>query len=86
MAHSLTTRKNIRVAARRGAVNKSRKQRIKTFFRRAEEAIAGGNVSTIRDKVVEFESELMRGVSRGVYKKNTAIRKLGSLNKRAKRN
>jgi small subunit ribosomal protein S20 len=85
MAHSLSVKKNIRIAARRSAVNRSRKQRIKTFLRRAEEAIVGGDVAVARGKIIEFESELMKGVSKNIYKKNTAIRKLRNLNKKIKR-
>ncbi|MDR2077610.1 MAG: 30S ribosomal protein S20 [Rickettsiales bacterium] len=84
MAHTLTAKKNVRVAARRSAVNKSRKQRIKTFLRKAEEAIASKDRTTSRKKIVEFESELMKGVSKNVYKKNTAVRKLKNLNKKIK--
>ncbi|MDR2778487.1 MAG: 30S ribosomal protein S20 [Rickettsiales bacterium] len=85
MAHTLTAKKNIRVTARRSAVNRSRKQRIKTFLRRAEEAIVGGNTQTVRERIVEFESELMKGVSKNAYRKGTAIRKLRNLNRKAKR-
>ncbi len=84
MAHTLTTKKNIRVTSRKTAINKSRKSRIRTFLRAAENAIASGDRELAKNKFVEFESELMKGVSKKVYKKNTAIRKLKSLSKKIK--
>ena len=69
MAHTLTTKKNIRVTSRKTAINKSRKSRIRTFLRAAENAIASGDRELAKNKFVEFESELMKGVSKKVYKK-----------------
>ncbi|MDR2777230.1 MAG: 30S ribosomal protein S20 [Rickettsiales bacterium] len=82
MAHTLTTKKNIRVTARRTAVNRSRKRKIATYLRKAREAAIGGEINLARAAFVRFESELMKGVSKGVYKKNTAARKLKNLNKK----
>lgn len=82
MAHTLTTKKNIRVTARRTAINKSRKSRIRTFLRALETAIDSKDLALAKTKFVEYESELMKGVSKGVLKKNTAARKLRNLSKR----
>lgn len=79
MAHTLTTKKNIRVTSRRTAINKSRKSRIRTFMRITEETIAKNDKDLAKTKFIEFESELMKGVNKGVYKKNTAARKLRKL-------
>lgn len=79
MAHTLTTKKNIRVTSRRTAINKSRKSRIRTFMRITEDAIAKNDKDLAKTKFIEFESELMKGVNKGVYKKNTAARKLRRL-------
>ena len=84
MAHTLKTKKNIRVTSRKTAINKSRKSRIRTFLRAAENAIASGDRELAKNKFVEFESELMKGVSKKDKKKNTAIRKLKSLSKKIK--
>lgn len=84
MAHTLTTKKNIRVTSRRTAINKSRRSRIRTFLRAVESAIASGDKELAKVKFVEFESELMKGVSKKVYKKNTAIRKLKNVSKKVK--
>ena len=76
MANTLSSKKNIRVAERRTAINKSRKSRIKTFCRKVLEAIETGDKETAKIAFVVFESEIMKGVTKGVYKKNTAARKL----------
>lgn len=76
MANTLSSKKNIRVAERRTAINRSRKSRIKTFCRKVLEAIETGDKETAKIAFVAFESEIMKGVTKGVYKKNTAARKL----------
>ncbi|MDR1425858.1 MAG: 30S ribosomal protein S20 [Rickettsiales bacterium] len=82
MAHTLTTRKNIRTTAKRTAVNRSRKKRIASSMKRASDIARDGTSQATREAFVNFESELMKGVSRGVYKKNTAVRKLKNLSKK----
>lgn len=76
MANTLSSKKNIRVAERRTAINRSRKSRIKTFCRKVLEAIETGDKEAAKIAFVVFESEIMKGVTKGVYKKNTAARKL----------
>lgn len=84
MANTLTTRKNIRVTARRTAINRSRKSRIKTFERKVENAIIQKDKESLKTIFVQYESELMKGVTKGVYKKNTAVRKLKNITKKIK--
>ena len=84
MAHTLTTKKNIRVTSRKTAINKSRKSRIRTFLRKVEDAIAVNDKELAKKALVEFESEIMSGVSKGVYKLNTAARKVSRMAKKIK--
>ena len=84
MAHTLTTKKNIRVTSRKTAINKSRKSRIRTFLRKVEDAIAANDKDLAKKALVEFESEIMSGVSKGVYKLNTAARKVSRMAKKIK--
>lgn len=76
MANTKSAKKNIRVTKRKTKVNKARKSRIKTFFNKVMDAIKGKDPKKAREAFVKFESELMKGVSKKVYKKNTAARKL----------
>lgn len=76
MANIKSSKKAIRVIEKRTEINKARRSRIRTFLRKVNDAIATGVVEDARKAFVEFESELMKGVKNGIFKKNTASRKL----------
>ena len=84
MANTPQSKKRARQAARRTEVNKSRKSRIRTFLRRVEEAIAGGDAEKAAAALRAAQPELARGVTRGVVHKNTASRKMSRLAARVK--
>ena len=79
MANTPGSKKRARQALRRTAVNKSRKSRIRTFLRKVEEAIASGDKSRAAEALKAAQPELMRGVTKGVFHKNTASRKMSRL-------
>ncbi|WP_179378356.1 30S ribosomal protein S20 [Jannaschia marina] len=84
MANSPQAKKRARQNERRFAVNKARRSRIRTFLRKVEEAIASGDQTAAAAAVKEAQPELMRGVSKGVFHKNTAARKMSRLTARVK--
>ena len=84
MANSPQAKKRVRQTARRTAVNKARRSRIRTFIRKVEEAIASGDQSAARDALTSAQPEIMRGATKGVLHKNTASRKVSRLNHRIK--
>ncbi len=84
MANSPQAKKRARTAARRTEINKNRRTRIKTFIRRVEEAIAGGDQSKAAEALKNAQPEIMRGVTKGVWHKSTASRKVSRLAKRVK--
>lgn len=84
MANSPQAKKRARQNERRAAVNKARRSRIRTNLRFVEEAIASGDKDASATALKKAEAELMRGVSRGVFHKNTAARKVSRLNARVK--
>ena len=84
MANSPQSKKRARQIERRTAVNKARRSRIRTFLRKVEEAIAGGNAQVAADALKTAQPELMRGVSKGVVHKNTSARKISRLSSRVK--
>ncbi|MDO5646919.1 30S ribosomal protein S20 [Paracoccus sp. (in: a-proteobacteria)] len=84
MANTPQSKKRARQIERRTEVNKARRSRIRTFLRKVEEAIAGGNADTARTALQQAQSELMRGVSKGIIHKNTASRKMSRLSARVK--
>lgn len=82
MANSPQSKKRVRQTARRTAVNRARRSRIRTFIRKVEEAIASGDQTAAREALREAEPEIMRGASKGVLHRNTASRKVSRLNSR----
>jgi len=84
MANHASTKKRIRKTVRQTEVNGIRKTRIRTFLRKVEEAIAGGEKSTADAAFRAAQPELMRGVAKGIFHKNTASRKLSRLSARIK--
>ncbi|MEY4161038.1 MAG: hypothetical protein RLZZ136_1659 [Pseudomonadota bacterium] len=81
MANTPQARKRIRRNERRAEINGARIGRIRTFVKKVESAIAGGDKSAAADALKEAQPELARGVARGVLHKNTASRKLSRLTK-----
>ena len=59
-----------------------RRSRIRTYIKKVEAAIEEGNRDAANAALKEAQPEMMRGVSRGVYKKNTAARKISRLSHR----
>lgn len=84
MANSPQARKRIRQIARRTAVNKARKSRIRTFIRKVEEAITGGDQSAALTALRAAQPEIVRGANKGVLHRNTASRKISRLHHRIK--
>ena len=84
MANTPQSKKRARQNEARFAVNKMRRSRIRTYLRQVEEAIAAGDQSTAAEALKKAQPELMRGVTKGVYHKNTAARKMSRLASRVK--
>ncbi|WP_420004747.1 30S ribosomal protein S20 [Arenibacterium sp. LLYu02] len=84
MANSPQAKKRARQNDKRLAVNKARRSRIRTYLRKVEEAIASGDKEAAVAALRAAQPELMRGVTKGVYHKNTASRKISRLAARVK--
>ncbi|PEQ14505.1 30S ribosomal protein S20 [Novosphingobium sp. PC22D] len=82
MANTPQARKRIRRNERRALVNTNRMSRIRTFVKKVETAIAGGDKAAATEALKAAQPELARGVARGVLHKNTASRKMSRLTKR----
>jgi small subunit ribosomal protein S20 len=85
MANTPGAKKAIRKIERRTEVNKARRSRVRTFLRKFEEALAGGDAGAAKAAFVQAQSELMRAVSKGVVHKNTGSRKVSRLAARLKK-
>ncbi len=79
MANSPQAKKRARTAERRAVINKNRRTRIKTFIRRVEEAISGGDQKVAAEALKSAQPEIMRGVTKGIWHKTTASRKVSRL-------
>jgi len=84
MANTPQSKKRALQNERRYAVNKARRSRIRTFLRKVEEAITSGDKDAASTALKSAQPELMRGVTKGVFHKNTAARKMSRLSARVK--
>ena len=82
MANTPQAKKRIRRNDKRAEINGARMSRIRSFVKKVESAIAGGDKAAAADALEAVQPELARGVSRGVLHRNTASRKLSRLSKR----
>jgi len=85
MANTKSAKKMVRKIARRTAVNKSRRSRVRTYVRKVEEAISSGDKAAATVALKAAEPEIMRGVTKGVLHKNTGSRKVSRLAARVKK-
>jgi small subunit ribosomal protein S20 len=84
MANTPQSKKRARQSERRLTINKARRSRIRTYLRKVEEAIASGDKEAAQAALRAAQPELMRGVTKGVFHKNTASRKMSRLSSRVK--
>ena len=84
MAHHVSAKKRIRTNARRAEINTNRVSRIRTFLKRVETAIEGGNKESAQAEFKLAQPEMQRGITRGVLHQNTVARKLSRLSARIK--
>jgi small subunit ribosomal protein S20 len=84
MANHKSAEKRIRQTTRRTKVNSVRMNRIRSFLKKVETAIAAGDKKTAQQALKEAQPELMRGVSSGIIKLGAASRKMSRLSARIK--
>ncbi|MCV6546769.1 MAG: 30S ribosomal protein S20 [Cohaesibacter sp.] len=84
MANTTSAKKATRKIARKTAINKARRTRVRGCLRKVEEAIAAADQAVAQEALRVAQSEMMRAVSKGVFHKNTASRKVSRLAKRIK--
>lgn len=82
MANTVSAKKMTRKIAKRTAINRTRRSRMRTFIRNVEEAIASGNKESAVSALRAAEPEIMRAAQKGIIPKNTASRKVSRLSHR----
>ena len=79
MANHKSAEKALRQTIRQTEVNRANRSRVRTFVRKVETALEANNKA---DAIAAFkmaESELMKAVTKGLHRKNTASRKISRL-------
>jgi small subunit ribosomal protein S20 len=84
MANTSSAQKAARQAVKRTAINKARRSRMRTFVKKAEEAIEAGNQEAAAAALKVAEPELLRAAQKGITHWRTAARKVSRLTKRVK--
>ncbi len=79
MANTKSAKKMVRKIARRTTTNKNRRSRMRTFIRKVEEAIAGGDALAAQAALRSAQPEIMRAARKGLLHRNTAARKISRL-------
>jgi small subunit ribosomal protein S20 len=79
MANTSSAKKAKRKLARREAINKARRSRMRSSVRKVEEAIQAGDTSAAAAALKQAEPALMRAAQNGVVHKNAASRKVSRL-------
>jgi small subunit ribosomal protein S20 len=84
MANTASAQKRIRQTAKRTARNQARKSRMRTFVKKVETAIAGGDKDAAAAALTAAQPEMQRAATKGVMHANTVARKLSRLSARVK--
>jgi small subunit ribosomal protein S20 len=82
MANTTSAKKAARKIARRTAVNKARRSRLRTYVGKVEDAIASGDREKAAAALKEAEPAIMRAAQHGIVHKNAASRKVSRLTHR----
>jgi len=82
MANTTSAKKMVRKIERRTEVNKRRKSRARTFFKRVELAITDGDKKTAVVALGQADKEGQKAVTAGVFHRKTISRKVSRLAKR----
>ncbi len=85
MPQHKSAKTRVRRNARRQDINTARKSRIRSAVRALTEAVATGDAKAAEAQLRKTTSEVQRGVTKGVVKKNTAARTVSRLTKKLKK-
>ncbi len=79
MANTKSAQKALRSSTKKNAVNTARRSRIRTFGKKVADAIKAGDKTQAAAELKLFEAEIMRGVTKKVFKLGSASRKVSRL-------
>ena len=84
MANTASAKKRNRQTVKRTERNAARKSRMRTFVKKVETAIAGGDKSAAASALQAAQPEMQRAAGKGVIHRNTVGRKISRLSARIK--
>ncbi|MBV6659038.1 MAG: 30S ribosomal protein S20 [Devosiaceae bacterium] len=84
MANTPSAKKAVRKIARKTAVNRDRKSKMRTFIRRVDEAVASGDHAAASAALKDAQPLIVRAANKGIVHKNAAARKISRLTKKVK--
>ena len=84
MANTTSAKKMVRKIAAKTERNRIVKSRVRSFLKKVELAIESKDKKEANLLLHTAESEIMKAVRKGIFKKNTGARKVSRLSKRIK--
>ncbi len=84
MANHASAKKRVRQTKRRTEINGTRRSRIRTYVKKVETAISGGDKTEAQAAFIAAQPEIMRGVGKGLMHRNTVSRSLSRISARIK--
>ena len=84
MANTASAKKRNRQTVVRTERNAARKSRMRTFVKKVETAIAGGDKGAAAEALQAAQPEMQRAAGKGVIHRNTVGRKISRLSARIK--
>ena len=84
MANHKSAKSRIVRNNKRAVINGARRSRVRTFVKKVEAAILAGDKESANAAFKVAESEMMKAVRKGVFKLNTAARKVSRLSQKIK--
>ncbi|NQV54436.1 MAG: 30S ribosomal protein S20 [Rhodospirillales bacterium] len=84
MANIRSSKKRIRRTERQTEVNRNRMSRMRTFLKKVELAIQGGDAAAAKEALIAAQPILMRSAQKGLLHRNTASRTMSRLSARVK--
>ena len=84
MSNTKSAKGKVREISKKTDINKSVRNRYRTYIKKVELNIVKGDKAKARDSLKQAESEMMSAVSKKIVHKNTASRKISRLSSQIK--
>jgi len=84
MANHVSAKKRAQQSEKRAKINSAGRNRIRTFVKKVEVAVAAGDIKTAEAALKEVQPILQQGVAKGFIEKKAASRKMSRLSARIK--